>query len=99
MIRKERPLLLGEVTELVGDSEQAESIKKFIKKFSKIKVADAKKMKEELEALDILQLKEKDIVSLVNFCPKDATEVMKVLQGISLNQEEVDKILNIVKNY
>ncbi len=97
MIREERPLLVGEVSELVGDSEQAQDIKKFIKKFSKVKVEDMKKMKEELTALDILQLKEKDIVSLVNFAPKDATEVMKVLQGIALNQEEVDKILNVTK--
>ncbi len=99
MILNEKPLLLGEVSELVGDSEQAENIKKFIKKFSKVKLEDAKKIKEELEALDILQLKEKDIVSLANFAPKDATEVMKVLQGISLNQEEVDKILNVTKNH
>jgi DNA-directed RNA polymerase subunit F len=99
MILNEKPLLLGEVSELAGDSDQGKEIKKFIKKFSKLKVEDAKKMKEELEGLDILQLKEKDIVSLVNFVPKDGQEVMKVLQGISFNQEEVDKILNVTKNY
>jgi DNA-directed RNA polymerase subunit F len=99
MILNEKPLLLGEVSELTGDSDQGKEIKKFIKKFSKLKIEDAKKMKEELEGLDILQLKEKDIVSLVNFVPKDGQEVMKVLQGISFNQEEVDKILNVTKNY
>lgn len=99
MIRNEQPLLLSEVTDLVGDSDQAKEIKKFIKKFSKMKIEEAKQLKEEIESLNIIHLKEKDIVSLVNFVPKDASEVLKILPGISLNQEEIDKILNVTKKH
>jgi DNA-directed RNA polymerase subunit F len=84
---------------LIGDSEKAQNVKDFIKKFSKMKLEDATKMKEELTALDLVQLKEDHIVSLVNFVPKDSIELNKVLSGVSLNQEEVDKILNVTKNY
>ena len=99
MILDKKPLTLAEVTNLIGDSEKAEGMKKFIKTFNKMKLEDAMKMKEELEALDLIQLKEDHIVSLVNFVPKDSVELNKVLSGVSLNQEEVDKILNVTKNY
>jgi DNA-directed RNA polymerase subunit F len=99
MILDKKPLTLAEVTNLIGDSEKAEGLKKFIKTFNKMKLEDAMKMKEELEALDLIQLKEDHIVSLVNFVPKDSVELNKVLSGVSLNQEEVDKILNVTKNY
>jgi DNA-directed RNA polymerase subunit F len=99
MIIDKKPLTLAEVTNLIGDSEKAQNVKDFIKKFSKMKLEDATKMKEELTALDLVQLKEDHIVSLVNFVPKDSVELNKVLSGVSLNQEEVDKILNVTKNY
>lgn len=99
MILNQKPLTLPEVVDTIGDSDKAKEMKKFIKNFNKMKVEDALKMKEELLALDLIQLKEEHIVSLVNFVPKDATELNKVLQGVSLNQEEVDKLLNVTKNY
>lgn len=99
MILGKQPLTLAEVTNLIGDSEKAEGMKKFVKTFNKTKLEDALKMKEELTALDLIQLKEESIVNLVNFMPKDAADLNKVLTGISLNQEDVDKILNVIKNY
>lgn len=99
MILDKKPLTLAEVSNMIGDSEKAKEMKEFIKKFSKMKVADALKMREELVALDLIQLKEENIVSVVNFVPKDSIELNKVLANVSLNQEEVDKILNVTKNY
>lgn len=99
MILEKKALTLAEVTNLIGDSEKAVAMKDFIKKFSKMKLADAEKMKEEIVALDLIQLKEENIVSLVNFVPKDSVELNKVLAGVSLNQEEVDKLLNVTSKY
>lgn len=99
MILDKKPLTLAEVTSMIGDSDKAKEMKDFIKKFSKMKLEDAIKMKEELIALDLIQLKEENIVSIVNFVPKDSIELNKVLANVSLNQEEVDKILNVTKNY
>lgn len=99
MILDKKPLTLAEVVEIIGDSEKSTAMKKFIKTFNKLSQEKALKMKEELFALDLIQLKEEHIVSVVNFVPKSATELNKVLQGVSLNQEEVDKILNVTRNY
>jgi len=99
MILDKKPLTLAEVNNLIGDSEKAQEMKKFIKTFNGMKLEDALKLKEEIIALDLIQLKEERIVNIVNFLPKDATELNKVLSGVSLNQEEVEKILNVTKNY
>ena len=99
MILEKKALTLAEVTNLIGDSEKAVAMKDFIKKFSKMKLSDAEEMKKELVALDLIQLKDEHIVSLVNFVPKDSVELNKVLAGVSLNQEEVDKLLNVTSKY
>ncbi len=99
MILDKKPLTLAEVNNLIGDSEKAQEMKRFIKTFNGMKLEDALKLKEEIIALDLIQLKEERIVNIVNFLPKDATELNKVLSGVSLNQEEVEKILNVTKNY
>ena len=99
MILEKKALTLAEVTNLIGDSEKAAAMKEFIKKFSKMKLTDAEEMKKEIVALDLIQLKDEHIVSLVNFVPKDSVELNKVLAGVSLNQEEVDKLLNVTSKY
>lgn len=99
MILDKKALTLAEVTDMIGYSEKAQGMKEFIKKFNKMKLEDALEMKEKLIALDLIQLKDENIVSIVNFVPKDSVELNKVLANISLNQEEVDKILNVTKDY
>lgn len=97
MIIEKKPLTLAEVVELVGDGERAEKIKLFSKNFIKLDAKKSKELKEELKELNILKLNEEGIVNLVNFMPQDAQDIMKVLEGISLDQEEIDKILGVLK--
>lgn len=99
MIKDQRALTFGEVSELIGDSEKAKKVKDFIKEFYKLKSSDAKKMKEELEGLKMLKLKDESIVNIVNFLPVDASDLNKILPDTSLDQEEINKILEIVKKY
>jgi DNA-directed RNA polymerase subunit F len=99
MIIDEKPLTFAEIIKLVGTEEKAEEMKKFIGQFNKDKYEEAMKMKEELAALELLKLNEKSVINLVNFKPKDASDLNKVLVDISLSQEEVEKILNVTKNY
>jgi DNA-directed RNA polymerase subunit F len=99
MIKNQEPLTYGEVLELVGDGEKAKKISEFIKEFYRLKPAEAKKLKEELKSLDVIKLREEHIVNIVNFLPEDASDLIKVLSDLSLDQEEVTKILNVVKKY
>lgn len=99
MIKDQKPLTYSEVLELAGDGEKAKKIKEFIKSFYKVKSADAKKLAEELNGLDLLKLKEESIVNIVNFLPQDAADLIKILPDVSLDQEEITKILDVVKKY
>jgi len=98
-IKEERPIMMAEVVALVGDSEKAEAIKKFIKNFNKMPIKKAIEIQKELKALDLIKLKDMHVVKIVDFMPKDASELNKVVSDVSLDQEEVTKILDVVKKY
>jgi DNA-directed RNA polymerase subunit F len=56
-------------------------------------------MREELAKLDLIKIKEENIVKIVDFMPKDASDLAKILPEASLNQEEINKILEIANKY
>lgn len=99
MIKDQIPLTYGEVVNLVGDGEKAKKIKEFVKTFYKLKPQDSLALKEELSNLKLIKLKEEHIVNIVNFLPQDASDIVKILPDTSLDQEEINKILDIVKKY
>ena len=98
-VTEERPITMAEVVSLAGDSEKAEEIKKFIKNFNKMDVKKALEMKEELKALDLIKLKDGHIVKIIDFVPKDASELNKVIIEVSLDSDEVAKILEVTGKY
>jgi DNA-directed RNA polymerase subunit F len=98
-VTEETPITLAEVVALAGDSEKAVAIKKFVKNFNKMDVEKAREMKEALRSLDLIKLKEEHIVKIVDFMPSDAAELNKVIIEVSLDGDEVTKILEVVKNF
>jgi DNA-directed RNA polymerase subunit F len=98
-IKEERPITMVEVVSLCGDSEKGTLIKSFIKNFNKIPLDKALEMKKDLTDLDLVKLKDAYIVKIVDFMPKDSTELTKILIDVSLDQEEINKILEIVGKY
>ena len=101
MIKERTPLTLAEVSDLVGEGEKADKIKGFIKKLSvkPLNVKKAREMREELKGLELLKLKEEHIVKIVDFMPESNAELSKVVSEVSLDQDEVNKILDVVKKY
>lgn len=73
----------------------------YIKKFSKIKIEKAKDLKKELQDLNMLQLKEKHITKIIDLLPEDAEDLRKIFvsDDASLDQDEITKILSIIKKY
>ncbi len=101
MILDRTPLSLNEVEEIVEeleDTPKKQEIEQFLKKFNKTKAQQAKKIKEELEKLDLLKLKREHIVKIVDLLPQDASDLNKIFTDVSLNEDETNKILEIVKN-
>jgi len=99
MIKKSIPLSLPEVVELAGSSEKEMGTKSFVKQFVKSNVKTSKEMRDELEKLDLIKLKDWHIVKIIDFMPQDIADLAKILPGVSLSQDEADKILAIVKKY
>ncbi len=99
VVKEETPITMAEVVSLVGDGENAEKIKKFIKNFNNLSIDKALKMKEDLKNLNLIKLKDSHIIKIVDFLPKEAAELNKILDNLSLDPEEISKILEIVGKY
>jgi DNA-directed RNA polymerase subunit F len=70
----------------------------YANRFCKVSLESALKMKEELKALGIVRLSDEDIVKIIDIMPIDIADVRKIL-GISLEQNEIQKILEIVQKH
>jgi DNA-directed RNA polymerase subunit F len=101
MILDRQPLNLNETQEIledISDSDKKEETKIYLKKFLKTKPEKAKKIQEELERADLLKLKREHIVKIIDLLPESASDLNKIFTEISLNEDETNKILEIVKN-
>jgi DNA-directed RNA polymerase subunit F len=101
MILDRTPINMNEVNEIVNDiddSPRKEEIELYLKKFMKTKPNQAKKIKEEIEALDSIKIKRDHIVKIVDLLPADSSDLNKIFTDVSLNEEEINKILEIIKN-
>ena len=99
MIKESRPVSMAEVVSMIGDSDKAEKIKSFIGNFDILGIEEANKMKKELIALDLAKLKDEYIVKIIDFIPSNAVELNKVIVEVSLDADEVNKVLEITKKY
>ena len=70
-----------------------------LRKFSKIDVKKAKELFEELKSIE--KLKDRDIVKIINLLPEDKDDLRVVLhKDYSIfSEEEINKILEIVKKF
>ena len=70
-----------------------------LNKFTKLKPADAKKFMEDLN--NILRMSPETAVQIANIMPNTADELRVIFarESFSLKEEEVNKILELVKKY
>jgi len=99
MINKMKPLCLAEVKNLIGDMDDRKELNDYIKKFGNLSKEDSLKLGDEIRGLDNMKIKEENIVKIVDFVPKTSEELNKIFTDVSLDEEECNKILEIVKGY
>jgi DNA-directed RNA polymerase subunit F len=103
MIKSKEPISLAEVRDICKskeDNERAKLVLEHTKQFIKIKTEDAIKLKEGLQNLGMAKLKLLHIVKIIDLMPEDAEDVRKIfVDDISLNQDEIAKILEAVNKY
>jgi len=102
MIKNLQPLDMSEVKKILGsleDTEKKKQLEAFIKKFSKIKQEKAKQLKKELNELGLIKLKQEHAVKIVDVLPEDAADLNKIFIDVSLDEDETNKILEVIKKY
>lgn len=101
MILDRTPINMSEVEEIVNnidDSEKKEKIQLHLKKFLEADHKQAKNIKNKIENLDSIKIKREYLVKIIDLLPNDASDLNKIFTDVSLNEEEINKILEIVKN-
>ncbi len=100
MILDRQPLNLlkvKKILEKIPENEKKAQMELYLKKFLKIKAEKAKKIKEELEKLDLLKIKNEHMVKIIDLMPEDASDLNKIFTDVSLNEDETNKILDVIK--
>ncbi len=100
MIKNNFSMSMVEATDyLKGSKDEGKEMKGFIKKFVKIKPAKAKELRKKLISLEMIKLDENNISKIIDMLPENAEEVNKIFVGMSLDEEETKKVLDIVKEF
>lgn len=97
-----KPLTLAEVsTYLAGEEgkEKAAGVRDYIKKFGNLSAEKSKEICEELKKLDNVKIKEEYAVKVADMLPIDAESVHKIFHDVSLDENEVNAIIDITKKY
>ena len=94
-----KPLTLVETKILVEKNEGKEEMKPYFKKFIKLKIKDVEEMRKDLEALDNHKIRAEHVVKIIDFLPQDASDLNKIFTDISLDENEIKQITEIVAKY
>lgn len=106
---EEKSLSLVDVKELLTVIEKRDGqlnhfsnkAKEYLEIFVKLSEAKKKEIEKKLAELELTRLKPEHIAKIIDFMPKDATDLKVLLQGyyVSLPKKDQESILAVVKNY
>ena len=98
MIINKEPLSMAEAVKYVKKDESSETdVLGFIKKFTKTKPADAEALRKKLESLELMKVREEHIAKIIDLLPENAEELNKIFAEVGLDEDEVQKIIDAVK--
>ncbi|PIN90913.1 hypothetical protein COU60_01055 [Candidatus Pacearchaeota archaeon CG10_big_fil_rev_8_21_14_0_10_34_76] len=99
MILDMKPVSLAEVKEIIKNMDEKKSLEDYLKKFNKLSNEKADKLKESVKGLDNPKIREDDFIKLADFVPKTSEDINKIFNDVSLNEEEINALLEILKEY
>ena len=102
MILNNNPLSMSESMAYVKENENEvrnTELIGFIKKFTSLKLKDAKEMRAKITSLNIIKLKTDQISKIIDLLPDNKEDINKIFIEINLDEDESNKILDIVKQY
>lgn len=100
MIISRKHLSMTESLEYVGDKKDSEvDVRKFIKKFVKMKPEKVREIRKKLNELDLIKMKSEYIVKIIDLMPENSESLNKIFTDISLNEDETKKILETIEEF
>jgi DNA-directed RNA polymerase subunit F len=94
MIKNMTNLSMTEALEYIKKDVDSEAeIRKFIRKFIKLKPEKAKEMRKKFENLDLMKIKPEHIAKIIDLLPENQGDLNKIFDDVSLNEDETKKIL------
>ena len=97
MIKTNELLSMAEAIEYIAKEDNTD-VKGFIKKFTKLKPKEAKELKKKLIELDMIKLRAEQIVKIIDLLPENQEDLNKIVD-ISLDENETKKILETIKEF
>jgi len=101
MIKERTPIAAYKVKNMLEDlkeTDKSKDMKIFLKKFSNLSEAKSEKLEADLRSMDLIKLREADIIKIVDIAPENAAELNKILIDASLDADETNKILETIKS-
>ncbi len=106
-ITEQTPISVPEMKERIDEMKKrdkelnfrAKKVEEYLNNAPKTKTY--KELKKELESAGVTRLRNKHITLIINILPTDIDSLRTILSGenLTLKQEDLDKILNIVKKH
>ncbi|MCK4647376.1 hypothetical protein KAT24_00405 [Candidatus Pacearchaeota archaeon] len=98
MIINKEPLSMAEAFKYIKEDETSETdVIGFIKKFIKIKKGRAEELRKNLKGLELMKVKNGHVAKIIDLMPENGEDLNKIFVDVSLNEDEVQKIINTVK--
>lgn len=94
-----RPVHLAEVQELAGDLESRPELRDYLKQFSKVSKKHSDELADKLRSMNNAKIREDSIVKVVDLLPRDSEALVKIFSDVSLDEKEINEILELVKEY
>ena len=100
MIKNTIPVSMGEAIAYIDKKvEQGAKTLAFIRKFSEISAKDAQEMRKKLNELDFVKLNDHTVTKVIDLLPESVEEINKIFTDVGLDDNETNKIIDIVKQY
>jgi DNA-directed RNA polymerase subunit F len=101
-----KPVSMAEAKDILSSREKRKELSyeqklalEHLNKFTKLNAENAKKLLEELSG--VLRMSQETVVQILNFLPKNPDELRMIFsrEKFSLKEDEINKILEIIKKY
>jgi DNA-directed RNA polymerase subunit F len=99
MIKSRESLSMAEAEEYLRNNENVAELSKFIKKFMQIDPKKAKELRKNLLELNLMKLKQYHASKIIDILPENAEDLNKIFADTGLDENEVQKILDTVKQF